>query len=540
MIKKYIKESLKYILRSQLFVKRYVEEIETLYQMSPNELRNRNEKCFLDLFHKAYDKSSFYRKLYTDVGINKEDIKSLEDITKLPIITKDMIKAHAEEIRIAPKWKLIKNHTSGTTGTPLMVYEDWPSIWREQAYFYCYRKRCGYTYGQPIVSLRGNLTKNEISLKIHISNTLFLSSYNINEKTAHTYHKLINDHHPKAIEGYPSSLYCLALVFRDKGLNCHIPVAFTSSETLFDYQRKLIESVFHTHIYDHYGTTERTIRLEESLNHQGYYEDPGYGIEEYKEDYIITTSLINNVFPLIRYRTDDRIVLKSGVRKTKEGFIDYNGIDSIDGRAIAFIEDKKGTKYSDSALTFIFKDVPGVRFAQFIQNIAGIVILNIVPDELYSKDSERIVLDGIDRKIGLDNIDVQIVLIKEKDLKKSKHDKLSLVINKTGLGGVIYEIIGRTDDVLLCKDGSMVTRIDFIEEGNHINACQWIQYEKGKLEIRVVAGVGFTDKDIKYIVDETLKRCGYNNMDISVKVCSINDMIYSKRGKFQLIVNKIK
>lgn len=435
MIKKYIKESLKYILRSQLFVKRYVEEIETLYQMSPNELRNRNEKCFLDLFHKAYDKSSFYRKLYTDAGINKEDIKSLEDITKLPIITKDMIKAHAEEIRIAPKWKLIKNHTSGTTGTPLMVYEDWPSIWREQAYFYCYRKRCGYTYGQPIVSLRGNLTKNEISLKIHISNTLFLSSYNINEKTAHTYHKLINDHHPKAIEGYPSSLYCLALVFRDKGLDCHIPVAFTSSETLFDYQRKLIESVFHTHIYDHYGTTERTIRLEESLNHQGYYEDPGYGIEEYKEDYIISTSLINNVFPLIRYRTDDRIVLKSGVRKTKEGFIDNNGIDSIDGRAIAFIEDKKGTKYSDSALTFIFKDIPGVRFAQFIQNIAGIVTLNIVPDELYSKNSERIVLDGIDRKIGLDNIDVQIVLIKEKDLKKSKHDKLSLVINETGLGG---------------------------------------------------------------------------------------------------------
>ena len=105
---------------------------------------------------------------------------------------------------------------------------------------------------------------------------------------------------------------------------------------------------------------------------------------------------------------------------------------------------------------------------------------------------------------------------------------------------MIYEIIGRTDDVLLCKDGSMVTRIDFIEEGNHINACQWIQYEKGKLEIRVVAGEGFTDKDIKYIVDETLKRCGYNNMDISVKVCSINDMIYSKRGKFQLIVNKIK
>ena len=270
MIKKYIIESFKYILRSQLFVNRYVKEIEALYQMSPNELRERNEKCFLELFNKAYDNSSFYQKLYSDAGINKEDIKSLEDIKKLPIITKDMIKAHAEEIRIAPKWKLIKNHTSGTTGTPLMVYEDWPSIWREQAYFYCYRKRCGYTYGQPIVSLRGNLEKKDLYLKVHISNTLYLSSYNINPQTTELYYNQIVKHNPVAIEGYPSSLYSLALMIRDKGLQLHIPVAFTSSESLLDYQRELIEKQFDTQIYDHYGTTERTIRLSESFNHNGY------------------------------------------------------------------------------------------------------------------------------------------------------------------------------------------------------------------------------------------------------------------------------
>lgn len=32
-------------------------------------------------------------------------------------------------------------------------------------------------------------------------------------------------------------------------------------------------------------------------------------------------------------------------------------------------------------------------------------------------------------------------------------------------GGVIQRIVGRTDDILFCKDGSMVTRVDFIEEG---------------------------------------------------------------------------
>ena len=89
MNKKYIKETLKYILRSKLFIQKYVDEIDALYGMTPDELRSRNEKRFLDLFRKAYDKSSFYHRLYSEAGIGKEDIRSLEDIKKLPVITKD-------------------------------------------------------------------------------------------------------------------------------------------------------------------------------------------------------------------------------------------------------------------------------------------------------------------------------------------------------------------------------------------------------------------------------------------------------------------
>lgn len=429
--KKYIKESLKYLLRSSFFINKYVKEIDALYEMTPMELKKRNEKRFLEIFNKAFTSSAYYRNLCKSVGVTSiDDINHIEDIVKLPILTKDMLKKHGKELLTCKEKGLIKNHTSGTTGTPLTVYQNWKSVWREQAYFVCYRKRCGYNYGEPMVSLRGNLTRDEISLKIHVSNTLFLSSYNINSKTAETYHRLIEKHHPKAIEGYPSSLYSLALVLKDKGLECHIPVAFTSSETLFDYQRKLIEKIFHTQVYDHYGTTERTIRLEESFDHNGYFEDPGYGIEEYYDDHIISISLINDVFPLIRYKTDDRIVLKEGINKSSQGFIDNAG--------------------------------------------------------------------GIER------------------------------------------VVGRSDDILVCKDDSMVTRVDFIEEGEHIKACQWIQNEKGKLEIRIAPDENFTNKDVEFVVEETLKRCGHGNMDITTKVCSMDEMIFSKRGKFKLIVNNLQ
>ena len=144
-------------------------------------------------------------------------------------------------------------------------------------------------------------------LKVHASNTLFFSSYNINPSKVQFYYEQIVKHKPVAIEGYPNSLYALALLFRDAGLKLHIPLAFTSSETLLDYQRELIQEQLGAETYDFYGMTEQTICLAEKTNHNGYYEVPGYSINEFLEDGEICTSLINKAFPLIRYRSNDVI-----------------------------------------------------------------------------------------------------------------------------------------------------------------------------------------------------------------------------------------
>ena len=90
---------------------------------------------------------------------------------------------------------------------------------------------------------------------------------------------------------------------------------------------------------------------------------------------------------------------------------------------------KDGTRYSDAALTFIFKDVPNVRKAQFIQNEPGKVTLNIVPDRDFKQSEQNIILSLIDEKMGLRNIDVDIQLINEAELKYTKRNKLALVIS---------------------------------------------------------------------------------------------------------------
>lgn len=422
-ISKYLKETLKYALRSYPLIKKYVKEIEKMYAMSPLELQKRNEQKFIEIVRKAYDKSPFYNQLYCDAGIKKEDIKSIDDIKKLPIITKEDVKQHADDMVVCPRWKLLKNHTSGTTGTPLMVYEDWPSIWREQAYFYCYRKRCGYRYGQPIVSLRGNLGKADTDLKVHISNTLYLSSYNINDINAELYYKKIKAHNPVAIEGYPSSLFRLASLFRDKGIELNIPVTFTSSETLLDNQRFLIEKQFHTQIYDHYGTTERTIRLSEALDHSCYYEDPGYSINEYLEDGEVTTSLINQSFPLIRYRGNDIIETIKVDSNNEEHII----IKKIHGRDEDYIICKDGTYVK--RLDFIFKKTSHVNAAQLIQNEKGNVIIKIVPDQGFNESDSQCIKESLWERVGKGNLIIDIELVSLNELTYTSSGKFKYIIN---------------------------------------------------------------------------------------------------------------
>ena len=79
---------------------------------------------------------------------------------------------------------------------------------------------------------------------------------------------------------------------------------------------------------------------------------PVNGIEEYYDDYVISTSLINDVFPLIRYKTTDCIVLKQDCFPLHS----YDAtIESIEGRTASNIVGKDGTRYSDAALTFYFQ-----------------------------------------------------------------------------------------------------------------------------------------------------------------------------------------
>ena len=70
----------------------------------------------------CYDKVPFYRKKFDKMGIKPEDIKSLDDITKLPFTTKyDLRDEYPFGLNAVPMDQIVRVHaSSGTTGKPVV------------------------------------------------------------------------------------------------------------------------------------------------------------------------------------------------------------------------------------------------------------------------------------------------------------------------------------------------------------------------------------------------------------------------------------
>jgi len=101
------------------------EKIET---MSPEELRPIQEEKFLKQIDYVWEKSPFYQKKFKEHGVERGDIRGLEDLPKLPFTEKDELRKSQEENPplgfhcAAPMDDIIRIHSSsGTTGVPTFV-----------------------------------------------------------------------------------------------------------------------------------------------------------------------------------------------------------------------------------------------------------------------------------------------------------------------------------------------------------------------------------------------------------------------------------
>lgn len=91
--------------------------------LSLNELRALQSERLKNLVVYLEEKSDFYKRKFDELGISTEEIRTIEDITKLPITYKqDLRDNYPFGLFTVPKNELQRIHcSSGTTGKPTVV-----------------------------------------------------------------------------------------------------------------------------------------------------------------------------------------------------------------------------------------------------------------------------------------------------------------------------------------------------------------------------------------------------------------------------------
>ena len=92
--------------------------------MSRDELQNLQSKRLVKLVDRVYHNVEYYRKLMDEKGVKPDDIKGIEDLHKLPFLTKaDLRDAYPYGLLAKPLEECVRiQSTSGTTGRRVVAF----------------------------------------------------------------------------------------------------------------------------------------------------------------------------------------------------------------------------------------------------------------------------------------------------------------------------------------------------------------------------------------------------------------------------------
>jgi phenylacetate-CoA ligase len=388
----------------------------------------------------AYDYVPFYHSLFRSAGVKPEDIKSHEDLVKIPPVSKQDIRENYQDFiaRGLDASKLPSSFTSGSTGIPLrLVYDHLGRVRIGASERYPYVE-CGVktsdnfitiwgrgsqtiTFGRKYVKLLGSFSETIVPIFPPEKLTLVLRKLK-----------------PDVINTFPSIISML----RDydvSGINPRL--IFTQGEVVTPHCRYVAKELFNSELFETYGSVEFGQLAFECEEHAGlhlitdiayveFISDDGEHVSSGETGEIIVTGLCNTAMPLIRYRIGDM-----GVSSAEDCSCGrkWPMVKSIEGRLNDFLVLPSGKRLS---WLYILRHI--LYDKQFQRNIFYISQYQVVQEEkdklvLKIAKKEKLdtrVLEGIKGNIEKyfseigEKVTVTVETVKEIPLEKTGKRRL--------------------------------------------------------------------------------------------------------------------
>lgn len=324
---------------------------------------------------------------------------------------------------------LSRKETGGSTGCSLELFYS-PSV--------IFKKDVITDYAFSLIGkelvigvLRGQRPDKGKLWQIINNKYVLLSSYSLSENNLDEYLKVIREYHINCLHVYPSAIYILAKLIKNKYGKADLPELrgiLSSSETLSIENKRLIKEVFpNIKIVDLYGHNELVCTAIAEDN--GFYHFfPNYGYVEFIDTgettnghriaEIVATSVMNKTMPLIRYATEDYVELDEA-----------GNVISIVGRESDFVVNKNKELVPCIVVTRTCS-MKNVMNFQYYQDTIGELVFRVVVNQEFDETDKRFLLEDMDASF-CGKVECRIEIVQT--IEKTKAGKQRRLIQKLNI-----------------------------------------------------------------------------------------------------------
>lgn len=407
--------------------RQYWGELEETQYLPESSLRGAQWKKLESLLKYVWENNTFYRSRFEEAGITPDMIRSPDDLSRIPILTKEEIRQNTPHMISCgiEKSELMQFKTGGSTGKSLDIYLTEECSELRNACARRHDRWTGWEVGEPIAAVWGN-PYLPVSIKEKLKNwfltpLIYLDTMNVTEMAVINFASEWNRVKPTLLYGHAHSIYILAQFVCKLGLTNIRPRGILStSMMLLPHERKVIEDVFGIKVTDRYGCEEVSLIASECEKHDGMHlniehlfiefikDDGGYAASG-EPGRIVVTDLMNRAMPFIRYQIEDVGVPTGRQCSCGRGL---PLIESVAGRVADFLVKKDGTRIAGiSLIENTLTRIAGIDQMQIVQESLDQLHLNLVVSAYFGKNQEDELVSyfndlfGNDIKVDIDLTD---------------------------------------------------------------------------------------------------------------------------------------
>lgn len=307
----------------------YYETLTATQFLAPEQLRDLQDEKLRRLVRHAYRSVPYYRVRMQQWRLHPEDIRSQEDLNKLPLLSRADVRRHLYFDIMqegVSQGDLLKLTMSGRAAEPFMSFADRDALEFRWAAGLRFRDWTGYRFSQPSARFwsEGIGLQEAHAAKLQsdarFSNRLLLPAFRLDEASITASLRAIGKHKCTLVEGPTETLEVVAEQLKQQGGLTHRPKAvLVHGHELTSAGRQLIEEAFGCKVFDLYRSAELGEVACETEAHDGLLvAGEGYIVELLvdgrpaqlgEEGELFITDLNNRCMPFIRYGTGDRAVM---------------------------------------------------------------------------------------------------------------------------------------------------------------------------------------------------------------------------------------